>query len=336
MIIITYFSKNEDWNAKVRKSTIHRNPIGSKSQALERQRSRQSLRRHILECQDLSMNTENLLQYNPKLADVSKSTRVAYAKFMTAKIKKEIHFEEGRVQNETEVREKAQATRAFNRFKLNAGILKKSVYPPDPKPEPEPIVNETNVQSTEESSPVNNEDPPDEVMSVEEFREVKDFRSRTPIEEDPDEDLMSTYSHPTPEPFPTTSPNQSASPDLTLDTSPSPPLIPLITMSSPKSPKIDSPIPKLQSDSIASRTASSEPSIVEESNKDDEAIEGSEEDKTKEDETKEEVKDEPKAESAQKLNVPTTQNAPSSPSFTINASDKGKSKITGKTLSGWL
>lgn len=284
------------------------------------------------------MNTENLLQYNPKLADVSKSTRVAYAKFMTAKIKKEIHFEEGRVQNETEVREKAQATRAFNRFKVNAGILKKSVYPPDPEPEPvvEPVINETNVQSSEESSPVNIEDPPDEVMSVEDFREVKDFRSRTPIEEDPDEDLMSTYSHPTPEPFPTTSPNQSASPDLTLDTSLSPPLIPLITMSSPKSPKVDSPMPKLRSDSIASRTASSEPSIVEESTKDDEVEETTKEDETKEDKTKEEVKDEPKAESAQKLNVPTTQNTPSSPSFTINASDKGKSKITGKTLTGWL
>ncbi|CAO1395343.1 unnamed protein product [Diamesa serratosioi] len=320
--------KNEDWNAAVRKSTIHRNPIGSKSQALERQRSRQSLRRHILECQGagLSMNTENLLQYNPKLADVSKSTRIAYAKFMTAKIKKEIHFEDGRVRSETEVREKAQATRAFNRFKMNAGILKKSVYPPDP--EPEPIMEQTNVQSIEASLSENIGDPPDEVISVEDFRERKDFRSRTPIEEDPDEDLISTYSPSTPEPFPSTSPNQSTSPDLTLNASPSPPLIPLIpeiVMSPPKSPKVDSPMPKLRSNSNTSesRTPSSESNIAEESDKDEE------------DEESKDVKEEPKAESAQ-LNVPNTENAPSSPSFSISGSDKGKSKITGKTLTGWL
>lgn len=294
---------------------------------MERQRSRQSLRRHILDCQGagLSMNTENLLQYNPKLADVSKSTRVAYAKFMTAKIKKEIHFEDGRVQTENEVREKAQATRVFNRFKTNAGILKKSVYPPDP--EPESIINETNVTSAEEPLTECIEDPPDEVMSVEEYREVKDFRSRTPIEEDPDEDLMSTHSHTTPESLPATSPKQSASPDLTLNASPSPPLIPEITMSPPKSPKVDSPMPKLRSNSNASepRTGSSEENIAEESDKEEEVAE----------DAKEEVKEEPKAEASQKLNVPTTQNTPSSPSFSIT-SDKGKSKITGKTITGWL
>ena len=299
---------------------------------MERQRSRQSLRRHILECQGagLSMNTENLLQYNPKLADVSKSTRVAYAKFMTAKIKKEIHFEDGRVQTENEVREKAQATRAFNRFKVNAGILKKSVYPPDP--EPEQIVKETNVKSGDEPVQENAEDPPDEVMSVEEVREVKDFRSRTPIEEDPDEDLMSTHSQLTPEPLPATSPIQSASPDLTLDASPSPPLIPEITMSPPKSPKVDSPMPKLRSGSNSSepRTGSSEENIAEESDKEEDKEDDKKEDK--DEETKEEVKEEPKA---QQLNVPTNQNAPSSPSYSVT-SDKGKSKITGKTLTGWL
>lgn len=332
--MIFLFSKNEDWNAKVRKSTIHRNPIGSKSQALERQRSRQSLRRHILECQGtgLSMNTENLLQYNPKLADVSKSTRVAYAKFMTAKLKKEIHFEDGRVQTETEVREKAQATRAFNRFKVNAGILKKSVYPPDP--EPEPIIYETNMESVAENFPENAEDASDEVISDEEFRALKDFRSRTPIEEDPDEDLISTYSPPTPEPFHSTSPNQLASPDIVLNASPSPPLIPEITMSPPKSPKVDSPMPKLRSNSNVSeqRIVSTESNIAEESDKNDDNDNDEKKDK---DETKD-VKVEPEAESAQHLNVPNTQNTPSSPSFSISGSDKGKSKITGKTLTGWL
>lgn len=72
----------------------------------------------------MAMNTESLLEFNPKLADVSHHTRVAYAKFMTTKIKKEISFEDDRVTIENE-KSRERGLKAFNKFKSNAGILKK-------------------------------------------------------------------------------------------------------------------------------------------------------------------------------------------------------------------
>lgn len=55
-------SKKEDWNEKVRKSTMHRDPIGSTRASIIR-KDRRSLRRHILETanQGLQMDTEKLV-----------------------------------------------------------------------------------------------------------------------------------------------------------------------------------------------------------------------------------------------------------------------------------
>lgn len=167
----------------VRKSTIHRNPIGSQSEALQRQRSRQSLRRHIMDAETvgLTMNTDSLVELNPKLGEVSHTTRVAYAKFMTTKVKKEIQFEDDskvRIENE---KIRARESKAFNKFKEKAGILKKTA---------EKALDETPKSSSSTTAEVT------EVSAVKE--EAKDFRSRTPIEET-DEDNQTPEQASTPE-----------------------------------------------------------------------------------------------------------------------------------------
>ncbi|XP_026279150.1 transient receptor potential protein [Frankliniella occidentalis] len=89
-------SQKKDWNAVVRRSTIARDPIGSTTEGALR-RSRQSLRRYILENQGealQSMDPERLLEYNPKLSLVSPAARVAYAKFKMSKIKQEYDIKE--------------------------------------------------------------------------------------------------------------------------------------------------------------------------------------------------------------------------------------------------
>nr|QDQ16917.1 transient receptor potential [Danaus plexippus] len=79
--------KKRDWNAQVRRSTIRRDPIGSTAEA-QTKRSRQSLRAHILDnVSARTIDPQKLLQYNPNLSTVTPTTRVAYAKFMRSKIK---------------------------------------------------------------------------------------------------------------------------------------------------------------------------------------------------------------------------------------------------------
>ncbi|KAL7030847.1 hypothetical protein ACKWTF_006807 [Chironomus riparius] len=299
-------NKQEDWNAIVRKNTVIRNPIGSKSEALSRQQSRQSLRRHIMNAQTegLMMDTDNLLQYNPKLADVSHTTRIAYAKFMTAKIKKEIKFEdeqtEGekvRIENELE---RTRGARALNRFKANAGILKKSVGPKNP----EVILQngDLTVVEVEKSSTVS------PVTSVE-----RDFRARTPIEEENE----------TPSDLPSSPRSSLDVPDSKIlspkNTSP------LSSSSSPaKSPKIsfDSEESPQKEQSAASTSRSNSPSCA---NIPEIIIpEASESNVSKE------------RKSSQDSSGRLSPRPPPSPAMSISGSDKGKSKITGKTLTGWL
>ncbi|XP_058128061.1 transient receptor potential protein isoform X2 [Anopheles ziemanni] len=83
--------KPEDWNALVRRSTVARDPIGNSTEAIMR-RSRQSLRKQILDNSEkgLEMDTDHLVAYNPKLSEVTPVTRVAYVKFMTTKLKKDM------------------------------------------------------------------------------------------------------------------------------------------------------------------------------------------------------------------------------------------------------
>lgn len=114
-----YFnSKTQDWNELVRKNTLVKDPIGSTRNSLTR-RDRRSLRRRILEEVDhgLKMDTDRivgvygtivrikfrivcflnsvfhllswLLEFNPKLSEATKTTRIAYVKFMAPTIRRE-------------------------------------------------------------------------------------------------------------------------------------------------------------------------------------------------------------------------------------------------------
>lgn len=291
----------------VRKSTIHRNPIGSTSEAVQRQRSRQSLRRHIMDSNvsGLTMNTETLLEFNPKLAEVSHTTRVAYAKFMTTKIKKEIKFEDEKIVVENE-KERARGARALNRFKANAGILKKPAAEEPTQSEPEALT-----------------------------QAAEDFRARTPIEEDPNEDSQTPDRPSTPEniidePVPKMTSSSLATPSpVPPQNSPAASPAPSPTPTSDGR-KADSPIVKPRSSSVTSATSSksTEPPL----------IKTPELTKTDEEDEEDEKPDTSRKASASSANlkVPTPTARPSSPTISIGTGDKGKSKITGKTLTGWI
>lgn len=288
----------------VRKSTVHRNPIGSTSEALQRQRSRQSLRRHIMDSQTdgMTMNTETLLEFNPKLADVSHTTRVAYAKFMTTKLKKEITFEDEKISIENE-KERARGVKALNKFKINAGILKK---------------NSDDAKTNNAEPKMEQEAASSEPPAVAETS--KDFRARTPIEEDPYEDVQTPDRPSTPE-------NILDEPVPKISSSPLPVASPSPSPGSSDARKPDSPIVKSRSLSIISEQSvksSSEPSTIKAP------------ELAKTDEEDDEGEDEPEkpATASITLNVPKIENRPVSPTF--NTGDKGKSKITGKTLTGWI
>lgn len=297
-----------------------RNPIGTKSEALQRQRTRQSLRKHIMESQahGLLMNTENLLQYNPKLADVSHTTRIAYAKFMTTKIKKEIKFDDEQVKVEDELA-RARGAKAFNKFKANAGILKKREAPKEPE-----IVQNGNLSVVEvvppsispPASPVNSNvcflDASNFPATIE-----RDFRSRTPIQEEIE----------TPSDLPST-PNNFLDQPQTSSRSQTPSLL------SSSTPKISSPSPSPSpSKSFRSQTKDPEtsskredtPILTPRSRSPSCAI-------IPEIKTPEPL--DPKVPKERKRSL--SPQPPVSPAISISGSDKGKSKISGKTLTGWL
>ncbi|XP_063237595.1 transient receptor potential protein [Bacillus rossius redtenbacheri] len=148
----------KDWNAAVRKSKTARDPIGSAVEAVSR-RSRQSLRRHILTSQGealTSMDPEKLVEYNPRLSAVSPAARVAYAKFKMAKIRQEYDDRDGSCNSHGSGRRPREAPSP-------------SVARPRPKPPEQPA-------------------PPPQEMQVLQGPPQKDFRSRTPIQEDSSED----------------------------------------------------------------------------------------------------------------------------------------------------
>lgn len=76
--------KRSDWNAlAASKASLKRTPIGCK-EASTRRWSQQSLRRSVVESERaalLSMDPNQLVEYNPRLKEYTPATRVAYAKF---------------------------------------------------------------------------------------------------------------------------------------------------------------------------------------------------------------------------------------------------------------
>nr|XP_023013242.1 transient receptor potential protein-like [Leptinotarsa decemlineata] len=81
-------SKKKDWNALVKNSNITSDPIGTAQEFEYTINKRQSLRRHILSNvkTHVKLDDEKLIEYNPKLSEIPRTARVAYAKFMTKKI----------------------------------------------------------------------------------------------------------------------------------------------------------------------------------------------------------------------------------------------------------
>nr|CAD7400655.1 unnamed protein product [Timema cristinae] len=175
-----------DWNAMVRRSTMVRDPIGSAAEVRMRQ-SRQSLRRHIIANQSealATMDPEKLLEYNPKLAVVSPAARVAYAKFKMSKIKQEYDKRQGSGRSApgdtVQVLEEQRGT------------------PPSSIVRPRPQSSTKSQETTAESGPPPEQgaqfpEPPvgrnpEEVIQMSSSLYRKDFRSRTPIPEDPQEE----------------------------------------------------------------------------------------------------------------------------------------------------
>ncbi|KAJ8922824.1 hypothetical protein NQ315_007859, partial [Exocentrus adspersus] len=88
-------TKKKDWNALVRRNTLPNDPIGSAQELEFIKRKRQSLRKYIITHvkPPVRLDDKKLLEYNPKLADVPRAARQAYAKFMSKKIENDYNSE---------------------------------------------------------------------------------------------------------------------------------------------------------------------------------------------------------------------------------------------------
>ncbi|GAB0092353.1 Transient receptor potential protein [Sergentomyia squamirostris] len=82
-------TNSKDWNAVV-SSSGNTDPIGTLQNSVVR-RTKGSFRRHIIENvgKGMSMDTDKLIEFNPKLQDVTPKTRVAYVKFMAKSMQKD-------------------------------------------------------------------------------------------------------------------------------------------------------------------------------------------------------------------------------------------------------
>lgn len=209
-------NKGTNWNELVRKNTVVRDPIGS-TQASMHRIHRRSLRRHIIDSshKGMDINTEKLLEYNPLLSEVSQTTRVAYVKFMAKKMQKDDHLDTIIIQNEADGKlkrldsGKSESNVAFGALVKKASIIRR---------ESEEAMKVEQQQLMVSSPTIHEEDKP--------RADHRDFRSRTPIVEDPNED-------------PVMSPETKNSSSLTTE-SQSP--IPIEPVKSP-SPRPPTPIP---------------------------------------------------------------------------------------------
>lgn len=162
--------KSKDWNALVRKGTTTSNPIGSTSEAHAKRVSRQSIRKYIIENQSTigEIDPEKLLQYNPKLSTVSPATRVAYAKFKLNKIK-------------TEYEKRKTCASETSSFTDSVIDIKKAVS-----------LEENRVPDTTvvEISREDNGEYEEAAAELEPKQPAQGFRPKTPIMEDPREDMQ--------------------------------------------------------------------------------------------------------------------------------------------------
>ncbi|KAL1459804.1 hypothetical protein WDU94_011758 [Cyamophila willieti] len=288
-------SKKKDWNAIARQKSEKRNPIGSSSEAQIR-RSRQSLRRHIIENQGsalTSMDPEKLIEYNPKLSEMPPSARVAYAKFKMPKIRAEY---DNKVADGKSIQDDVFDTSSVVNEKTPQGSIV--------RPRPKPPSRTTSVSSAKIPGP----------------EDLKDFRSRTPIPEDPNERRT-----PTPEPasvktdvksVTATAPAPSLKPPETKIQPPTPTKTP-----APVSPDTKAPAPKAPSPTPPEPKPS--PSTG---------------DKPSPGGTKSPAPAKPQtsAPTDKKESKSTSQDKPEDKAGPRITKPGGKSKVTGEVLTGWL
>ncbi|XP_054291053.1 transient receptor potential protein-like [Macrosteles quadrilineatus] len=188
-------SKNKkDWNEIVRKNTGKRDPIGSTAEFHQRL-SRQSLRRHIIE-NKADMDPERLVEYNPMLSTVSPATRVAYAKFKMPKIKQE--FDQKETSGASETNSQAGDDDVFQgpaSVKKVSETKQDSIVRPRPRPSIPSITSvasQKSVPSVEPAKATQKDTPPQLQAAPSTQASVRrEFRPRTPIPEDPREDMAS-------------------------------------------------------------------------------------------------------------------------------------------------
>lgn len=300
--------KSKDWNAIVRKNTVVRDPIGSTQASIYR-KHRRSLRRHIIDAshKGLEINTDKLLEYNPKLSEVSQTTRVAYVKFMTKKMKKDDHLDEIFLENEQ--RQQNQETDEQPSGAFDAVVKKAS------------IIRRASEESMKAEAVLEKSEPvlPPSPTTLETIPDPKDFRARTPIPEDPNEESLIS---PELKHYPSSKRSSLAECPTPQPTSDSPPKSPLPIITSPtpiNTPKSRTPLPSVSGD-IDSRRNSY-------------ATSGTP--------TKDQLQPTSRTHSRTPSEVrsPTPSDAISSPPPPppiIITPSKGKSAVSGRNLEGWI
>ncbi|XP_066978141.1 transient receptor potential protein isoform X2 [Macrobrachium rosenbergii] len=133
--------KKEDWNAKVSRASLRRDQIGSSETSLRR--SQTSIKRRIqYENEKLlqSMNPDNIAEYNPNLESHTPTTRVAYAKFKVATLKKEKEKQKNVVAQQKAAAENKKLEVEKKQEAANKPFNSRtpSPQPTTPKPTPKP------------------------------------------------------------------------------------------------------------------------------------------------------------------------------------------------------
>ncbi|XP_053682649.1 transient receptor potential protein [Sabethes cyaneus] len=315
--------KPEDWNALVRKNTVVGDPIGNSTE-LTMRRSRQSLRKQIVEeSQGLDMNTENLVAYNPKLSEVTPVTRVAYVKFMNKKLKKDVSEsppDEIGIENEREPKEsvKKSSLKKLVDMKEKLNVKDEAKQNASQSPQKPPVPEQPTTPEKSNSARI----------------DLSKVRVRSPITEDPNEEVTSLDSERCLSPKP-------ADGDI-----PDRPSSPIPTGSPPLDKKTDAGKPSPAEVSSAGSIKLKETTPPSRETTPPKAAATATDDKDTLSPTTS-IKSPPTRSSSPSPSSSGSSKRPEPPSLSVTPttpvrspspaiSDRGKSKITGKTISGWM
>ncbi|KAL1509540.1 hypothetical protein ABEB36_004255 [Hypothenemus hampei] len=245
-------TKKKDWNELVRKNTLPNNPIGSAHEAEESRRKRQSLRKHIITNvgQPVRIEDEKLIEYNPKLVEVPRGARVAYAKFMSKKIEEEYKKteDEGKIEKKQSVKFKQAGPSTLDQSSASKS-LKKSKQEISEKSEPlieqqvpatdvptlqplkqpvqepslitaatssseeKPIIVESAVDKADESDKIKSEEEPEKTKAILTPETLKMFEETTPVEDLQKDELLEEKQESTPVEEP---PESASAPPLSM------------------------------------------------------------------------------------------------------------------------